>query len=347
MSPRLSVLIPCYNHGAFVGEAIDSVMAQTFRNAEIVVVDDGSTDPDTIEALAGLARPGVQVLRTDNRGLPAARNHAAAHAQGSVFCFLDADDRLAPAWFEKGLSVLDERPAVAFVSHWLETFGDEHWRWTPERCDLPALLARNTVNGAALVRRRAFEAVGGYDESMRDGCEDWDFWLRLVEAGWTGAIVPEVLFHYRRQATSMSRVMLQEAAYRRPLDVLVRKHEDAYRAHLIDVLVAREREGLHLGREVARLEQDRLADLEPAIRRAREELTALERKAATVRRARAQEEERTRLQAERDALAREVQGMRAGLAHLQAEVRALRGSWSWKLAAPLRKLYDALARSGR
>ena len=84
-------------------------------------------------------------------------------------------------WFEKGLRVLDDQPNIAFVSHWLETFGDEHWTWKPEQCDLPSLLARNSVNGAALVRREAFEAVGGYDESMREGCEDWDFWLRLVE----------------------------------------------------------------------------------------------------------------------------------------------------------------------
>ena len=100
---------------------------------------------------------------------------------------------------------------MVFVSHWLETFGDEHWTWTPERCELPALLARNAVNGAALVRREAFEAVGGYDESMREGCEDWDFWLRLVERGFPGTIIPEVLFYYRRRADSMSRDMLEEA----------------------------------------------------------------------------------------------------------------------------------------
>ena len=108
--------------------------------------------------------------------------------------------------------VLDARPEIAFVSHWLETFGDEHWTWKPERCDLPSLLARNAVNGAALVRRNAFEAVGGYDESMREGCEDWDFWLRLVEQGFDGTIIPEVLFHYRRRADSMSREMLDEEA---------------------------------------------------------------------------------------------------------------------------------------
>lgn len=341
-APRLSVLLPCFNHGAFIGEAIASVRAQTFRDAEIVVVDDGSTDPGTVETLAALEGADVRVLRTPNRGLPAARNHAARHAAGQLFCALDADDRLAPAWFEKGLRLLDERPELAFVSHWLETFGDEHWTWTPERCDLPALLARNTVNGAALVRREAFEAVGGYDESMRDGCEDWDLWLRLVEGGWPGAIVPEVLFHYRRRAESMSRVMLQEEAYRRPLEVLVAKHEAAYRTHLVEVIVSKEREARHLEREAADLERDRAADLELALRRAREEREAAGARAARVRAARELEDERLRLRVERESLEREAAALRAGVASLQAEIAALRGSWSWRLAAPLRKLYDAI-----
>ncbi len=332
-TPRISVLLPCFNHGAFVDEALASVFAQTCQDFEVVVVDDGSTDPATVEKLSSLTDPRVRVLRTANQGLPAARNHAARHASGAVFCALDADDRLAPTWFEKALRVLDEQPSVAFVSHWLETFGDERWTWTPERCDLPALLARNAVNGAALVRREAFEAVGGYDEAMREGCEDWDFWLRLVEGGRSGAIVPEVLFYYRRRADSMSRLMLDESAYRRPLDVLVTKHEPSYRQHMTDVVVAKEREALHLAREVAALEHDRLNVLEPALRRAREEADAVSRKAAKVREQRARDDE--------------LAGLRARAANLDAEVRALRSSWSWRVSAPLRRIYEILVGSDR
>ena len=346
-APRVSVLLPCFNDGGFLDEAVGSVLSQTCQSFEIIIVDDGSTEAATLDRMASCTAPGIQVLRTPNRGLPAARNHAARHASGAVFCALDADDRLAPSWLEKGLRVLDERPGVAFVSHWLETFGDEHWTWTPERCDLPALLARNTVNGAALVRREAFEAVGGYDESMRHGCEDWDFWLRLVEEGWTGEIIPEVLFHYRRRAESMSRLMLREDAYRRPLDVVVAKHEAAYLAHLIDVVVAKEREALHLGREVADLEQDRLVELEPALRRAREELEAIARKVATVRETVARDEELLHLRAARLTLERDAEGLRAAVEHARNDADALRASWSWRVSAPLRKIYALIDRRGR
>jgi glycosyltransferase involved in cell wall biosynthesis len=328
-APRISVLLPCFNHGQFIDEAVESVLTQTCQEFEIVIVDDGSTDGPTVEKLASYDAPRTRVLRIENSGLPAARNHAARHAGGQIFCALDADDRLAPTWFEKGLRVLDEQPSVAFVSHWLETFGDEQWTWTPERCDLPALLARNSVNGAALVRREAFEAVSGYDEALREGCEDWDFWLRLVERGWPGAIIPEVLFYYRRRADSMSRLMLQEEAYRRPLDALVARHEGPYRNHLVDVIVAKEREALHLDREVSDLERDRLTELEPALRRAREELAAISLKVTRARERVARIQEIATLRAEKTALEHQT-------ASLQADILALRSSWSWWISAPLR-----------
>jgi glycosyltransferase involved in cell wall biosynthesis len=328
MPARISVLMPCFNHGAFIAEAVNSVRAQTLQDFEIIIVDDGSTDLATRETLARLSAPGTTVLTTANHGLPAARNHAARHASGEFYCALDADDKLAPTWFEKAVGVLDSQPNVMFVSHWLETFGDERWTWTPEQCDLPALLARNTVNGAALVRRSAFDAVGGYSEDMHEGCEDWDFWLRLVEAGFHGTIIPEVLFYYRRRPDSMSREMLEVQAYRRPLEMLVARHAPAYRAHLTTVLVAKEAETLHLTHEIADLERDRLVILEPALRRAREELDAVSQKAQRVKTIRVREEEQERL------------AWKA--AELERQVAALHASWSWRITAPLRKLYAFL-----
>ena len=205
--PRVSVIIPCYNLGRFVEESVDSVLKQTYTDFEILVVNDGSTDGDTRLRLDGLERPQTRVIHSENRGLSGARNLGILHSTGRYICSVDADDRLAPNWLDRAVALLDGDSGLTFVSHWLETFGDERWDWKPGRCDLGMLLDFNVVNGAALFRREIVDAIGGFDESMREGCEDWEFWIRVTEAGYRGAIVPEVHYQYRRRSDSMSRTM--------------------------------------------------------------------------------------------------------------------------------------------
>src|SRR5207247_3884306 len=99
----------------------------------------------------------------------------------------DADDRLDRTYFEKTLRILENEPDIAFVSTWVQAFGEEKWFWKRDRCDLIKLLAECTVNGSALVRRSAVLAVGGYDGRMgAQGDEDWDLWISLVEHGYRG-----------------------------------------------------------------------------------------------------------------------------------------------------------------
>src|SRR5262245_46110377 len=128
---KVSVIIPCYNLGRYLDEAVESVQKQTFQDFEILVVDDGSTDPDTRSLLEEYERPRLQLVRSENRGLPCARNLGLAHTTGDYVCMLDADDLLEPTCLEKSVAVLDQDPSIAFVSHWLRAFGDESWDWTP------------------------------------------------------------------------------------------------------------------------------------------------------------------------------------------------------------------------
>jgi glycosyltransferase involved in cell wall biosynthesis len=325
-SPAVSVVIPCFNLGRFVDEAVDSVLAQTFSDYEILVVDDGSTDVETRERLARYHKPATRVLRTSNHGLPAAKNAGIADTTGQYICALDADDRLEPDMLEKSVAALEQDPGLAFVSHWLRYFGDATGEWTPDRCDFPALLDMNTVNGAALVRRAAVQAVGGYDESFKSGCEDWDFWITLVERGFKGMILPEVLFNYRRRPASMSRTMLEREGHPALYARLVRKHDVSYRQHLDTLILRRERGIVNLRRHNHDLAMEYDQRLHPQLAQLRDDVACWERKVS------------------RSWPGQERAGMAARLEAAEREAHALRESMSWKVTAPLRAVYGTLRR---
>ena len=327
-TPRVTVIIPCHDLGEYLDEAVDSAFAQTEQDFDVIIVDDGSTDETTRQVLADYPRPRTRVFRTENRGLSAARNLATTQTGAEYLCALDADDRLAPACLERSLQVLDTDRSLAFASHWVRTFGDEEREWRPERCDLAAVLDMNTLNGAAVVRREAVLAVGGWDESFRDGCEDWDLWLTLLERGYRGTIIPEVLFHYRRRAGSMSRVMMQGDVHLGVFRQILAKHRESYRRHLPELTLRREADIAQLLREIHDLDVDHHRWLVPEIARAREELAALAAKVARVERERAREAELARLE--------------AAVGALEREVLDLRGSLSWWVTTPLRAVYGWL-----
>lgn len=329
-APRVTVVVPCHNLGAYLDEAVDSVFAQTLQDFDIVIIDDGSTDAATRRLLERYDRPRTRVFRTEHRGLPAARNFALSQTAAPYLCALDADDRLAPTCLERSVGVLDDDPTLAFASHWVRTFGDEEREWKPERCDLAAVLDLNTINGAALTRRDALLAVGGWDESMRDGCEDWDLWLTLLERGYRGTIIPEVLFFYRRRTGSMSRLMMQTDVQLGVFGYILEKHRESYRRHLAQLMLRRELEIARLLREIYDLDLDHHAWLMPERNRTNEELAALREKEQRVKADLARQAELRRLGSEVDALAREV--------------RDLRSSMSWKVTGPLRVVYGWLLR---
>jgi len=319
--PLVSVLIPCYNQGEFVDEAVDSVLAQTYTNVEIIVVDDGSTDATTRERIAEYRRPKTRIVRAPHSGLAATRNRALAESTGAYVCALDADDRLDAAFLARTVAVLERDASIGFASAWLRAFGDETWEWKPERCDLATLLSENTVLTAALVRREALVAVGGYDAGMPvQGDEDWDLWLRLVERGYRGVIVPEVLFQYRRRKGSMSSDCWHGPGHMPLARYRIAKHAASYERHLFDVLRRQDAETAALLRQNDELERRIATDLEPAVRLRREELASL----------------RARLDDGPDPRVRELE---AALHATAAEVAALRNSASWRITGPLRDVY--------
>jgi glycosyltransferase involved in cell wall biosynthesis len=202
--PEVTIVIPCFNQGAFVDDALMSVFEQTFTSFEVIIVDDGSTDPDTITHLDRLDWPRTRLVRQENRGLPGARNAGMRLAEGRFLVPLDADDEIAPEFLEVLRSALEERPDAAYAHCWSELYGDEEATWVARPFNPYLLALSNSVVGCVLMRTEAWKQVGGYDETMLHGNEDWDMWLRLLEAGWDQVQIRRSLFRYRRHGVSMS-----------------------------------------------------------------------------------------------------------------------------------------------
>jgi glycosyltransferase involved in cell wall biosynthesis/GT2 family glycosyltransferase len=224
--PEVTIVIPCFNQGAFVDEAIQSVFSQTYGSWEIVVVDDGSDEEDTRRVLDGLAYPRTRLVRQDNRGLAAARNAGIRRAKGEFVVPLDADDRLAPTFLEELHRALADQPAAAFAHCWAELFGDVTALWASRPYNPYQLLLSNSIIGCVLMRKSAWEQVGGYDESLRQGNEDWDLWIRYLEAGWSQVAVDRALFHYRKHGVSMS--VETEARFEEARREMAQRHPRLY-----------------------------------------------------------------------------------------------------------------------
>ncbi len=198
--PTVTVVIPCFNQGRFLPEALASVRAQTHPQVKCVIVDDGSTQAETLRVLRELERDGLTVLRQSNLGLAAARNAGVRASRTEFFVPLDADDRLHPRFIEFLLPPLRRDRSLGFAYSHVRFFGAENRTWACRPYDPARLVFQNLGAATALVRREAFESVGGYATDMTEGYEDWDFWLALLEAGWRGVLVPRPLFYYRRHA---------------------------------------------------------------------------------------------------------------------------------------------------
>jgi len=222
----IAVVIPCFNSGRFLEDALGSVLRQSRRAAEVVVVDDGSTNIYTRQLLTSLEYPETRIVRTSNRGLSAARNHGIRLTTADYLVTLDADDRLHPEYLAKTAARLDANPALGFVSTAIRAFGEASWVWTPPACTVVNGLVRGAAHPASMVRRQVWQAVGGFDESpaFLKGGGDLDFWLSAMELGVHGEVIVEPLLEYRVRATSMRQDSLASGGQLRLTEAPFRKH---------------------------------------------------------------------------------------------------------------------------
>jgi glycosyltransferase involved in cell wall biosynthesis len=237
-SLKVSVVVPCFNDGEFLPEAVASVMNISRDDIELIVVDDGSTDEQTRKEMDTLSAQGIKVVRQENKGLAAARNAGIRVSRGGYILPLDADNRLRLGYIEHGIRVLDANPHIGVVYGDAEYIGMRTGRWRVGSFERDRLLRWNYIDACALYRRSIWEQNHGYDGTMPiQGLEDWDFWLSALAHGWEFAYVPEVLFEYRVRENSM---IARASGFEAPIEEFIaKKHGLLYRHTWLELVIER------------------------------------------------------------------------------------------------------------
>lgn len=228
----LSVVIPYYNMGKYIDDTISSIRKSTFKNIELIIVNDGSTEKESLAKLQSLAtEENLFILSQANKGLSNTRNAGALAAKGEFLAFLDADDTVDPTYFTKAVNVLRNKANVHFVGCWVQYFEGSTNIWPSLHPEPPYLLYHNMVNSSSLVyKKKSFLASGLNDDRFVFGMEDYDSVINMVKHGFLGVVIPEVLFKYRVRKNSMARGFNDvNQAYLYSL--LSDKHKDIYSSY--------------------------------------------------------------------------------------------------------------------
>ncbi len=204
--PEVSVIIPCYKQAAYLKEAVESVKRQTFKDWEIIIINDGSpdnTDEVANEIIAESNGHDIKLMNIRNQGLAMARNAGIEMARGAYILCLDSDDRLTPSYMRATYELLESDSTVGIAYTDLQQFGDGSELIQAAEFDPERLPIGNQLNYCALYRREIWEDVGGYNPNLTYGYEDWDFWVGCVERGYVAKRIPGALFEYRIKESSM------------------------------------------------------------------------------------------------------------------------------------------------
>lgn len=211
--PLVSVVIPYFKMAAYVDQTVESIRAQTYPNIEIVIVNDGSLEPEDVVLQKYLNDPGVEVVTQLNSGLGAARNFGIDNSRGGYFLPLDADDTIDPEYVTRAVTLLESDPSLGYVCCWTKYFTDEDLEADPEIGYQPigAALDLNRFGNVAghsgsVFRRDAFDAGEGYSEELAS-FEDWEYYQELERRGVRGVVIPERLYNYRVRGDSMLRTV--------------------------------------------------------------------------------------------------------------------------------------------
>lgn len=229
-TPLVSIILPCYFQGEYLADALKSLLNQTYTNWEAIIINDGSNDSTEEVAKAFCNNDNrFHYFYQENKGVSSARNNAVNHSSGSFIVPLDPDDTIEPTFIEKCLNIFKRNPEMTLVYAQVHLFGTQNkdWHLHPYR-NYTELLAANHIVCTSMFRKKDFLQIGGYDEQMLTGLEDWEFYIRLLHNGRKAVRIPETLFNYRIKESSRTTSCSADDKFMEIFLYIYRKHKQKY-----------------------------------------------------------------------------------------------------------------------
>ena len=229
MKEKVSVIVPCYNQGKYIEECIESIENQTYKNIEIVIVNDGSTDNSTIQIINKLELKNIyKIINIKNAGLANARNVGIKNSTGKYILPLDADDKIGKEYVEKCVDMIEQGKGDIIYCI-CKRFGENNKLLYLKEFSIETILQTNVVFCSAMFKREDYDKTNGYNINMKYGFEDWDFWLTMIENNKTFYRINEILFYYRIKENSMySNITREKENYNKSILQIRKNHIKLY-----------------------------------------------------------------------------------------------------------------------
>lgn len=235
----VSIVVPCYNQAVFLPDTLDSVLSQTYKHWEIIIVNDGSLDNTEVVAREYMLMDSrIHYVYQENAGLPAARNRGIEQAQGEFILPLDSDDIIKPEYLEEAMKAFEKNPRLKVVYCLGVMFGKINEPWDLRYRGYRNLLVRNAFFCSSIFRKNDWLRIGGYDENMRKGYEDWEFFIRLLDEHSLVYQIPQPLFYYRTKECSMTILASQKETATQIEAYMYSKHQELYISYYGGILTA-------------------------------------------------------------------------------------------------------------
>lgn len=232
MENLVSIIVPCYNQGDYLGQTLNSIINQSYSNWECFIINDGSTDnTEDIAFYYSNKYSKLRYYKTKNAGLSSARNFGISKSNGEFIVCLDSDDIMHKDFLSFLIKQISERFELGVISFKTKCFEKSINKTTKDLVydgsTIKDILFSNKLVASSMFRKKCWIECGGYDTNMKFGFEDWEFWINILKRGWKYDFVDEFLFYYRKKKKSML-INTYKYSYERNLEYIFKKHYDLY-----------------------------------------------------------------------------------------------------------------------